>query len=88
MLQNQENDLLKELLKVNMEKSVKMEVYSTRTMILREVEVVPSSMWGGQGLLGASVRFCSWQGANENVWHVLVSWGSSDCCGLGDEGLR
>ncbi|XP_067108470.1 Golgi reassembly-stacking protein 1-like isoform X2 [Osmerus mordax] len=68
---NQENDLLKELLKVNMEKSVKMEVYSTRTMTLREVEVVPSSMWGGQGLLGASVRFCGWQGANENVWHVL-----------------
>ncbi|KAM3593619.1 uncharacterized protein V6R79_017317 [Siganus canaliculatus] len=28
-------------------------------------------MWGGQGLLGASVRFCSFEGANENVWHVL-----------------
>ncbi|XP_013996899.1 Golgi reassembly-stacking protein 1a isoform X2 [Salmo salar] len=48
-----------------------MEVYSTKTMRLREVEVVPSNMWGGQGLLGASVRFCSYQGANENVWHVL-----------------
>lgn len=68
---NQENDLLKELLKVNAEKAVKMDVYSTRTMMLREVEVVPSNTWGGQGLLGASVRFCSYQGANENVWHVL-----------------
>lgn len=29
-------------------------------------------MWGGQGLLGASVRFCNFEGANENVWHVLV----------------
>uniref|UniRef100_A0A3Q4HZ27 Golgi reassembly stacking protein 1 n=1 Tax=Neolamprologus brichardi TaxID=32507 RepID=A0A3Q4HZ27_NEOBR len=33
--------------------------------------VTPSNMWGGQGLLGASVRFCSFEGANENVWHVL-----------------
>ncbi|XP_055721818.1 Golgi reassembly-stacking protein 1a isoform X1 [Salvelinus fontinalis] len=68
---NQENDMLKDLLKTNVEKAVIMEVYSTKTMKLREVEVVPSNMWGGQGLLGASVRFCSYQGANENVWHVL-----------------
>lgn len=68
---NEENDLLKELLKANVEKAVKMEVYSTKTTRLRELEVVPSNMWGGQGLLGASVRFCSYQGASENVWHVL-----------------
>lgn len=68
---NEENELLKEILKANMEKVVKMEVYSTKTTSVRELEVVPSSMWGGQGLLGASVRFCSYQGANENVWHVL-----------------
>nr|XP_057923521.1 Golgi reassembly-stacking protein 1a [Doryrhamphus excisus] len=68
---NEENDQLKELLKANMEKAVCMEVYSTKSMKVREVEVVPSNMWGGQGLLGASVRFCSYQGANENVWHVL-----------------
>lgn len=70
--QNEENELLKELLKANMERAVKMEVYSTKTTRVRELEVVPSNMWGGQGLLGASVRFCSYQGANENVWHVLV----------------
>ncbi|XP_051552758.1 uncharacterized protein LOC127440296 isoform X4 [Myxocyprinus asiaticus] len=68
---NQENDMLKDLLKANVEKPVKMEVYCTKTMRVRELEVVPSNMWGGQGLLGASVRFCSFQGANENVWHVL-----------------
>ncbi|TRY53850.1 hypothetical protein DNTS_002802 [Danionella cerebrum] len=68
---NQENEMLKNLLKANVEKPVKMEVYSTKTMRMRELEVVPSNMWGGQGLLGASVRFCSFQGANENVWHVL-----------------
>lgn len=68
---NQENDMLKDLLKANVEKPVRMEVYSTKTLRIRELEVIPNNMWGGQGLLGASVRFCSFQGANENVWHVL-----------------
>ncbi|XP_061695121.1 Golgi reassembly-stacking protein 1-like [Syngnathoides biaculeatus] len=68
---NVENNLLKEVLKANMEKAVSVEVYSTKSMMVRELEVTPSNMWGGQGLLGASVRFCSFQGANENVWHVL-----------------
>ncbi|XP_031440192.1 Golgi reassembly-stacking protein 1b isoform X2 [Clupea harengus] len=68
---DKENDTLKDLLKANVEKPVKLEVYSSKALRIRELEVVPSNMWGGQGLLGASVRFCSYQGANENVWHVL-----------------
>ncbi|KAK2859525.1 hypothetical protein Q5P01_004145 [Channa striata] len=68
---NKESDLLKDLLKANMEKAVKLEVYNSKTQRVRELEVIPSNMWGGQGLLGASVRFCSFEGANENVWHVL-----------------
>ncbi|KAL3040410.1 hypothetical protein OYC64_011438 [Pagothenia borchgrevinki] len=68
---NKESDLLKDLLKANMEKAVKLEVFNSKTLRVRELEVTPSNMWGGQGLLGASVRFCSFEGANENVWHVL-----------------
>ncbi|KAF1652662.1 Golgi reassembly-stacking protein 1, partial [Eudyptes chrysocome] len=68
---NKENSMLKDLLKANAEKAVKLEVYNIKTMKVREVEVIPSNMWGGQGLLGASVRFCSFQGAHEHVWHVL-----------------
>lgn len=68
---NKESDLLKDLLKANVEKAVKLEVYNSKTQKMRELEVTPSNMWGGQGLLGASVRFCSFEGANENVWHVL-----------------
>ncbi|XP_076985883.1 Golgi reassembly-stacking protein 1 isoform X2 [Tamandua tetradactyla] len=68
---NKENDVLKALLKANVEKPVKLEVFNMKTMRVREVEVVPSNMWGGQGLLGASVRFCSFRRANEHVWHVL-----------------
>ncbi|MGH0133888.1 UNVERIFIED_CONTAM: hypothetical protein FKN15_043859 [Acipenser sinensis] len=68
---NKDNDTLKDLLKANVEKPVKMLVYSSKTLELRETTVTPSNMWGGQGLLGVSIRFCSFEGANENVWHVL-----------------
>lgn len=61
------------MLKANVEKAVKLEVYNSKTQRVRELEVTPSNMWGGHGLLGASVRFCCFEGANENVWHVLVS---------------
>ena len=33
--------------------------------------LIPSKNWGGQGVLGVSIRFCSFERANENVWHVL-----------------
>lgn len=82
-LQNKENDTLKALLKANVEKPVKLEVFNMKTMKVREVEVVPSNMWGGQGLLGASVRFCSFRRASEHVWHVLVSLGQRVWSGRG-----
>lgn len=69
---NQDNDALKELLKVNVEKPIKVQLYSSKTLAVREATVTPSNLWAGQGLLGVSIRFCSFQGANENVWHVLV----------------
>ncbi|CAK6954158.1 Golgi reassembly-stacking protein 2-like [Scomber scombrus] len=68
---NKDNDTLKELLKMNVEKPIKLLLYSSKTLAVREMTVTPSTMWGGQGLLGVSIRFCSFEGANENVWHVL-----------------
>ncbi|KAH3750284.1 hypothetical protein DPMN_184804 [Dreissena polymorpha] len=68
---NQDNDTLKELLKSNLGRPVQMTVYSSKTQSVREVHITPSMSWGGQGLLGVSIRFCSFEGANENVWHVL-----------------
>lgn len=56
-----------------MEKPVKLQVFSTKSMKVREVEVVPSNMWGGQGLLGTSLCFCSFCRASEHVWRMLVS---------------
>ena len=54
--QNQDNDTLKELLKSNIEKPVKMTVYSSKTQSVRDVSITPSHSWGGQGLLGVSIR--------------------------------
>ncbi|XP_075963923.1 Golgi reassembly-stacking protein 2-like isoform X2 [Anarhichas minor] len=68
---NKDNDTLKELLKMNVERPTKMLLYSSKTLAVRETTVTPSNLWGGQGLLGVSIRFCSFEGANENVWHVL-----------------
>lgn len=28
-------------------------------------------MWGGQGLLGISIRFCSFEQCRANVWHIV-----------------
>ncbi|KAG0720003.1 Golgi reassembly-stacking protein 2 [Chionoecetes opilio] len=68
---DQDNDTLKELLKGSIEKELKMTVYSSKAQTIRTINIVPSNLWGGQGLLGVSIRFCSFEGANENVWHIL-----------------
>lgn len=75
---DQDNDTLKELLKKNVDKTIKMLIYSSKTQTVREVMITPSANWGGQGLLGVSIRFCSFEGANENVWHVLVCMNNKD----------
>ncbi|XP_058799211.1 Golgi reassembly-stacking protein 2 [Phymastichus coffea] len=68
---DQDNDTLKELLKAGVDKELSITVYSSKTQSIRQSTIMPSMTWGGQGLLGVSIRFCSFEGANENVWHVL-----------------
>ncbi|KAG7187752.1 hypothetical protein KM043_016798 [Ampulex compressa] len=68
---DQNDDTLKELLKAGVDKQLMVTVYNSKTQSIRKVVIVPSVTWGGQGLLGVSIRFCSFEGANENVWHVL-----------------
>ncbi|XP_016964880.1 Golgi reassembly-stacking protein 2 [Drosophila biarmipes] len=68
---DQDNDMLKELLRQNVDKPVRLTVYSSKTQTVRELTLTPSNCWGGQGLLGVSIRFCSFEGANESVWHIL-----------------
>ncbi|XP_063973011.1 Golgi reassembly-stacking protein 2 [Diachasmimorpha longicaudata] len=68
---DQDNDTLKEILKTNVDKELLVTVYNSKTQSIRQTTIVPSMTWGGHGLLGVSIRFCSFEGANENVWHVL-----------------
>lgn len=65
-------------------KQLPLTVYSSKTQNVRSIVIEPSDTWGGQGLLGISIRFCSFEGANENVWHILEVHPSSpaDLAGL------
>ncbi|CDI98000.1 Golgi reassembly stacking protein 2 [Echinococcus multilocularis] len=73
----QDNESIKDVLAKYKDTPMQLEVYSSKTQEFREVTLIPNSDWGGQGLLGLSIRYCSFKGASENVWHVLdVSPGS------------
>jgi hypothetical protein len=68
---NRDNENLKEILRNHAEHPVTIQVYSSKTQELRDCSITPSALWGGQGLLGVSIRFCSFENANDNVWHVV-----------------
>lgn len=82
---DQDNDTLKELLKQNIKKPIKITVYSSKTQTVRDLMLIPNNDWGGQGLIGVSIRFCSFEGTNENVWHILEVYPNSPA---EDAGLR
>ena len=48
-----------------------MQTTFSKTQTVRQTQIIPSEHWGGQGLLGVSIRFCSFEGANQNVWHII-----------------
>ncbi len=58
---DQDNETLREILKANIDKPVAVTLYNSKSRQVREVSVTPSAVWGGQGLLGVSIRFCSFQ---------------------------
>ena len=47
---DRDDERLKEILKTNVEKPVKLLVFSSKTISVREVLLTPSTLWGGQGL--------------------------------------
>lgn len=68
---DEDTDILKRVCLENQDKPVRLLVYSSKDQNVRAVELVPTATWGGSGLLGVSIRFASFDGASENVWHVL-----------------
>nr|CDS29511.1 Golgi reassembly stacking protein 2 [Hymenolepis microstoma] len=67
----QDSEAIKNVLTKYKDKPMQLRVYSSKTKQFREVVLTPHSNWGGQGLLGLSIRYCSFKGVDENVWHVL-----------------
>jgi hypothetical protein len=82
-IQNQDDNQLKELLKSNIDKEMKLVVYSAKTQECRDLSITPTNTWGGQGLLGVSIRFCSFEGASENIWHILDVYPNSPAAAAG-----
>ncbi|CAI5447779.1 unnamed protein product [Caenorhabditis angaria] len=68
---DKDNDTMKEILKQHIEKPLEITVYNSKTQAVRQTSVTPSQNWGGQGLLGISIRFCSFDGASQHVWHII-----------------
>ncbi|KAI3648016.1 hypothetical protein MP228_008237 [Amoeboaphelidium protococcarum] len=60
-------------LRENIDKEVQLLVYNSKLQSLKQLTVVPSTGWPGcrdDEILGCSLRFCSFQHAGEQVWHV------------------
>ncbi|KAJ0070288.1 hypothetical protein NL108_007626 [Boleophthalmus pectinirostris] len=83
MRMNKDNDTLKELLTARVERPVQMLVYSSKTLRVRETTVTPSTVWGGPGLLGITIRFGRFEGVSDSVWHVLEVYPNSPAAEAG-----
>lgn len=83
---DKDDESFKEILKQHIDKPLELTVYNryknfffyhfktfafSKSQTVRQTQITPSNNWGGQGILGVSIRFCSFEGANQNVWHVI-----------------
>jgi len=66
-----DDESFKEILKQHVDKPLELTVYNSKSQTVRQTQIIPSTNWGGQGILGVSIRFCSFEGANQNVWHII-----------------
>ena len=74
---DKESDTLIEILKVHLDREVKLGVYNVKGRSWREVGLVPNNKWGGQGVIGVSIRFCSFENVSDNIWHILEVYPNS-----------
>ena len=81
---NKVDSTLQDVLGRNENRAVNLTVYNSKKDSCRDVSFTPTRTWGGQGLLGINIRFTSFEGANENVWHIMdvVPGSPAACAGL------
>lgn len=70
-------NVVAEMAQNHVDRPMRMTVYNSRQDTIREVSIVPSRVWGGKTLLGASIRFCTVSGAPDRVWHVIEVYPNS-----------
>ena len=58
-------------IKANIGKPLTLALFNSKWKQFREVDLIPSNNWGGDGLVGCSIRFCNFEHGGECVWHVM-----------------
>ena len=70
-------NVVAEMAKTHIDKPLRFGVYNSRTDTIREVSIVPSNNWGGNGLLGCSIRYSTTLGAVDRFWRVIELYENS-----------
>jgi C-terminal processing protease CtpA/Prc len=60
-----------EIIKQSEDQPLPLKVYNCKNHSLREIVLVPSTKWPGEGMLGVTIRFDSYHDAEEHLCHVL-----------------
>lgn len=73
-----------DLIKASEDVVLPIRVYNSKSGTLRDVALVPSRKWPGEGMLGITIRFDTYHNVDEDVVHILdVEAGSpADLAGL------
>ena len=61
-----------ELIAQSEDRPMQLRVFNVKAQTTRELQLTPSRKWPGKGLLGVTIRFDSYEGAEEQLLHVLV----------------
>ncbi|KAG7401707.1 Golgi reassembly-stacking protein 2 [Phytophthora boehmeriae] len=62
---------LMELIAQSEDRPLQLKVFNVKAQSTRELQLTPSRKWPGKGLLGVTIRFDSYEGAEDQVLHVL-----------------
>ena len=69
-LLSEDNEFL-DIIAAHAGKDLELIVYNSKRDETRMCTITPRNDWGGQGLLGITIRSDSFENANENVIHIL-----------------
>ncbi|CAK4686154.1 hypothetical protein LEN26_020816 [Aphanomyces euteiches] len=60
-----------ELIARSEDKAMQLSVYNVKSQQTRDLFLTPSRKWPGKGMLGVTIRFDSFEGADDHLLHVL-----------------